>query len=53
MRKIHNNLGITDHHFNVVVEELLTILEEFKVDVNMIGEVGELLETVRDDILCK
>lgn len=55
MQKAHQRLveqlGLTDAHFDAVVEDLAATLQELGVPDNLIGEVGKIAESIRDDVL--
>lgn len=51
MRTGHAHLGITDEHFDAVVENLAATLQELGVDNDDIGEVANIAESVRDEVL--
>jgi hemoglobin len=54
MRKGHEHLvkmGLDDSHFDAVVEDLGTTLEELNVPQELINEVVEICETTRNDVL--
>jgi hemoglobin len=54
MRKGHEHLvkmGLNDSHFDAVVEDLGTTLEELNVPQELINEVVEICETTRNDVL--
>ena len=54
MRKGHQHLvkhGLNDSHFDAVVENLATTLQELKVPGEMIKEVAAIAESVRNDVL--
>ncbi|KRX04177.1 Globin-like protein [Pseudocohnilembus persalinus] len=50
MLEAHQNLGINDYHFDVVVDILLKTLIEFGVAKDEIKEINQILENVRSDI---
>ena len=54
MRAAHAKLvdqGLNDSHFDAVVEDLATTLEEMGVDPLLIEQVGETAESTRQDVL--
>ena len=55
MRKAHQrlveNLGLTNEHFNAVVENLVATLQELNVPDHLIQEVGKIAESIRADVL--
>ncbi len=48
-----DKLGLTDEHFDAVVEDLAATLTELGVSEDLIGEVALVAESVRDDVLCR
>lgn len=56
MRKGHAHLvkkGLNDSHFDAVAENLVASLKELKVADNLIEGVVAIVESTRDDVLCK
>lgn len=57
MREAHRPLveriGLNDSHFDAVVENLAETLTELGVDKALIGEVANVAESIRDDVLCR
>ncbi|MCB1960274.1 MAG: group 1 truncated hemoglobin [Rhodocyclaceae bacterium] len=57
MREAHqplvDKLGLTDVHFDAVVENLATTLTELRVGADLIGEVAGIAASIRDDVLCR
>ena len=55
MRAAHSdlveNMGLTDSHFDAVVENLAGTLQELGVADELIAEAGAVAESVRDDVL--
>lgn len=51
MRTGHAHLGLTDEHFDAVVENLGLTLKELGVSDDDIREVAEIAEGTRDDVL--
>lgn len=55
MRESHERLvkemGLNDSHFDAVVENLATTLQELKVAPDLIQEVAKIAESIRDDVL--
>jgi len=54
MRKAHTHLvarGLTDVHFDAVLEDLGSALRGMGVGEEMIAEVGAVAETTRSDVL--
>ncbi len=57
MRAAHQHLvdklGLNDSHFDATLENLVTALQDMKVPDNLIAEAGKVVESIRDDVLCK
>jgi hemoglobin len=57
MRAAHqglvDDLGLSDDHFDAVVENLVVTLSEMDVADDLIAEVAALIEDMRDDVLCR
>lgn len=57
MREAHEplvaKLGLSDSHFDAVVENLAASLTELGVNDALISEVAAIAESIRDDVLCK
>jgi hemoglobin len=57
MRKAHAHLvekqGLSDEHFDAVVENLGATLKELGVADELIGEVAKIAETTRNDVLSR
>ncbi len=51
MRQGHAHLGITEEHFDAVVENLAATLKELGVADSDIAEVAKIAESTRDDVL--
>ena len=51
MRNSHAHLGLTDEHFDAVVENLASTLVDLGVSAADIEEVAAVAESVRDDVL--
>ena len=51
MRNGHAHLGLTEEHFNAVVELLAATLSELGVSNDDIGEVANIANSVKDDVL--
>ena len=51
MRNGHAHLGLTEVHFDAVVELLAETLSELGVSNEDIGEVAKIADSVKDDIL--
>ncbi|MCB1888151.1 MAG: group 1 truncated hemoglobin [Rhodocyclaceae bacterium] len=48
-----DRLGLDDSHFDAVVEQLAATLTEMGVAEPLIGEVAQVAESVRDEVLCR
>jgi hemoglobin len=57
MRSAHQHLvdhkGLSDMHFDATVENLVTALRDLNVPEAMIAEAGKIVESTRNDILCR
>lgn len=57
MREAHQQLverlGLTDTHFDAVVEDLAASLTELGVGDALIAEVAQVAESIREDVLCR
>jgi hemoglobin len=57
MRKAHqrlvDDLGLSDEHFDVVVELLGATLKDLGVADDLIAQVAQVAESVRHDVLCR
>lgn len=55
MREAHKRLaeemGLTDEHFDAVVENLGSTLQELGVADDLIAEVAAIAQSIRDDVL--
>lgn len=51
MRKAHENLDIKKEDFQAVAENLLSTLEDLKVDEALIGEIMALVGSLENDVL--
>ena len=51
MRNAHAHLALTDEHFDAVVEDLASTLQELGAAESDIAEVAGIAESVRDDVL--
>ena len=51
MRSGHAQLGLTDEHYDAVLENLSATLMELGVDASDISEVATIADSVRDDVL--
>jgi len=52
-RPLVEKLGLNDSHFDATVENLVTALRGLKVPEDIIAEVGAVLETTRNEVLCR
>lgn len=57
MRAAHqhlvDNLGLNDAHFDATVDNLVKALRDLKVDEDIIAEAGAIVESTRNDVLCR
>ena len=57
MRAAHQKLvdeqGLSDKHFDAVIENLAATLAEMDVTDDLIAQVAAVAETIRDDVLCR
>lgn len=57
MRQAHqrlvDDLGLTDEHFDAVIENLGATLKELGVADDLIGEAAAIAESTRKDVLCR
>ena len=53
MRAAHVGLGLTDSHFDAVVENLAAALRDLGVTEPLITEVVATAETLRANVLCR
>lgn len=51
MRSGHAHLALTDEHFDAVIENLATTLQELGVGEGEITEIAGIANSVRDDVL--
>jgi hemoglobin len=54
LKTAHSHLvdaGLNDEHFDAVLEDLVLTLRELGIAEELIGKVGKIAETTRDDIL--
>ncbi len=51
MRAGHAHLGLTEEHFDAVVENLAATLTELGVAADDIAEVAKIADSVKDDVL--
>ena len=51
MREGHKHMNLNETHFNAVVENLASTLQELGVSEDDIGEVAAIANSVKDDIL--
>jgi hemoglobin len=52
-RHLVEKLGLNDSHFDATVENLVQALRELNVPEHLIAELGAVLETTRNDVLCR
>ncbi len=53
MRSLYADMGVTDSHFDALVEDLVAALDKFKVSQREKGELLGLLGPMRKDIVTK
>jgi hemoglobin len=53
MRAAHKGMGLTDDHFDAVVDELTNAMDEMGVEEKDIEAVIGTVEGLRDDVLDK
>mmetsp|Transcript_87574 Transcript_87574/g.121552 ORF Transcript_87574/g.121552 Transcript_87574/m.121552 type:complete len:128 (+) Transcript_87574:78-461(+) len=53
MRKAHEHLKLEDKHFDAIGGHLKESLEHHKVPEDIIKEILTVVESTRDDVLCK
>lgn len=57
MRSAHQHLvdklGLNDAHFDATVENLVKALRDLKVPEDIITEAGTVVESTRNDVLCR
>ena len=57
MRSAHQHLvdhmGLSDVHFDATVENLVKALRDLKVHEEVIAEAGQIVESTRQDVLCR
>lgn len=51
MRTGHAHLGIAEEHFTAVVENLMATLRQLNVAESDLSEVGDIVASVKDDVL--
>jgi hemoglobin len=51
MKKAHTNIGVTNGEFDAFIEDLVAVLDEFKVGQAEQGELLNLLQPMRADIV--
>lgn len=52
MKAAHQGRGITDKEFDIVVNHVVTTMQDLKVPEELIKEVGALVEPLRPDCTC-
>jgi len=48
-----DKLGLSDEHFDATVENLVKALRDLNVAEDVIADAGAILESTRDDVLCR
>lgn len=51
MRKAHEDLTLTDDHFNAIAENLVATLKDLKISQDLIDQVIAVVATTKDDVL--
>ena len=51
MKKAHTNMGVTNGEFDAFIEDLVAVLDDFKVGKAEQGELLDLLRPMRADIV--
>jgi truncated hemoglobin YjbI len=51
MRDAHANIKVNDNHFDLIVNHLADTLKELGVNSDLILEVAEVAESIRDEVL--
>ena len=51
MKKAHTNMGVTNGEFDAFIEDLVAVLDDFKVGQAEQGELLNLLQPMRADIV--
>ena len=51
MRTAHAHLGVNEEHFDAVVENVAATLKELGASDSDIGEVADIANSVKDDVL--
>ena len=50
-RRLVDEMGLTDKHFDAVMENLGATLQELEVPEELITEAAQIVESARDDVL--
>lgn len=51
MRDAHQKININDNHFDLIVNHLTDTLKDLGVNPDIIMEVAEVAESIRDEVL--
>lgn len=51
MRKAHEDLTLTEAHFNAIAENLVATLKDLKISQDLIDQVIAIVATTKDDVL--
>lgn len=51
MKDAHSNLNLTDEHFDVTVNHLISTLKQLNVEEKIIKQIGVFIEPLRKDIV--
>jgi hemoglobin len=52
-KRLVQEMGLTDYHFDAVMENLGSTLQELGVPADLIGEAAAIAESVRDAVLSR
>ena len=57
LRSAHQHLvdrmGLSDEHFDATVENLVTAMRDLNVPGDLIEEAGKIVESTRNEVLCR
>jgi len=48
-----DKMGLSDEHFDATVENLVKALRDLNVAEDVIADAGAIVESTRDDVLCR
>jgi len=52
-QRLVDDMGLSDEHFDAVVENLSATLKELGVSDDLIAEVADVAESIRGEVLCR